>query len=402
MRSGDRNREGSAPENKIRVVYLTDKLAYGGTPLQIVELATQLDRQHFRAYFLALSCVDAALREHLRLQGVEIESAGCANWVHPRALPALARLTEHLRRWRPHILHAFLTTANVLGASVGKILRIPVCITSHRDLGGFDGTWMVRLNNWCDRRLSNAVVTNSFAVRDAVAARTGLPPAAIHVVHNGIALSPQVGQSDRRLIREQLELDFDAPVAAMVANLRLAKGHHIAVAAFETIARRLPSARLVICGYDSDPAYAQRVREQVRQAGLTEHIRFLGSRRDVPQLLQAVDVLLAPSLSEGFSNAILEAMAAGVPVVASAVGGNVEQVSDGECGFLVPRADATNLADRLIFLFTHPSQCRIMGQKARLRAGRLFSRERAVRAYQSLYCDLLAQRSNSVPGVVPA
>ncbi|MFQ5633300.1 MAG: glycosyltransferase [bacterium] len=372
---------------RIKVTYLTDKLAYGGTPLQIVELATHLNPEQFQPHAIALSVVDSALREHLHQRGIAVDLIGRAHWVHPGAVAGAAKLFRVLKKANPHILHAFLTTSNVLGALIGKLARVPVVISSHRDLGGFDGKWITRANRWTDRNLTDCVTANSQAVRQALVHRAGLD--SIEVLHNGIDLDTIYRAKNGMAKREALGLQPDEVAVAMVANIRPAKGHRFALQAFQRIAQEIPNAKLLFCGAEVDAAYSADLRKSVIETGFEDRVKFLGARPDIPEIMHAIDVLLAPSLSEGFSNTILEAMAAGKVVIASSVGGNSEQIVDGETGYLVPPSDTKILTDRLLHLLKSPKKRREMGKAARKIAEERFSLDRMVTNHQRLYRRLV-------------
>lgn len=373
----------------VAIVYLTDKLTHGGTPLQVVELALHLDRRQFQPHVIVLSQVDQVLRERLQHAGISVNVIGQANWVQPGAVAAAGRLYRCLRHIRPRILHAFLATGNVLGALLGKLAGVPVIITSHRDLGGFDGVHIVRLNDWIDRHLATTVTANSRAVRAAVARRSGRQAEAISLLYNGIDADRIAGAADRTAKRRELGLPPQALVIGVIANFRAAKGHRYLLQAFALIAGRFPDALLVLCGQEAQAGQLRELQSLVAASGLSGRVRFLGSRRDIDEVLHTLDVLVSPSLSEGFSNAILEAMAAGLPVIATRVGGSTEQVADGITGLLVAPAQVTELQQALLTLLDSPALRARMGEAARARVQECFSVEVMADNHARLYHDLL-------------
>lgn len=373
----------------VTVVYLTDKLTHGGTPLQIVELALHLDRRQFQPHVIALSQADQVLCERLQRAGISVNVIGQAKWVQPRAAAAAGRLYRGLRRIRPRILHAFLATGNVLGALLGQLAGVPVIITSHRDLGGFDGAHIVRLNDWIDRHLATAVTANSLAVREAVARRSGRPAEAITLLYNGIDVARIAGAADRATKRRELGLPPQALAIGVIANFRAAKGHRYLVEAFALIAGRFPDALLVLCGQEAQAGQLRELQDLVATCGLSGRVRFLGSRRDIDEVLHTLDVLVSPSLSEGFSNAILEAMAAGLPVIATRVGGNTEQVVAGITGLLVAPAQVMELQQALLTLLDSPTLRVRMGNAAHTRVRECFSVAGMANNHARLYHDLL-------------
>ncbi|MCL4705027.1 glycosyltransferase [bacterium] len=377
----------------VTVVYLTDKLAYGGTPLQIVELALHLDRARFRPYLIALSQIEAAIRERLEQSNIQMECLEQANWVRVNALPAAWKLYRSLRRLAPEIVHAFLTTGNVLGAVLGTLARVPVIVSSHRDLGGFDGKWITRMNFWTDRHLATSVTANSLAVREALAQRSNAPAETIRLLYNGIDLK-KIETANRGLAkRQELGLPPNALAIGVIANIRVAKGHQYLLEAFNRIAPHVPQACLLICGFAGDHDLMKTLQRLAAAGGAAGRVRFMNSRNDIPEMLHALDVVVSPSLSEGFSNAILEAMAAGKPVIATRVGGSPEQIIDGVTGLLVPPQDAGAIAQALLTLLRSPGLRREMGTAAQRHVQENFSVAIMTRNHTRLYDDLLRART---------
>lgn len=377
----------------VTVVYLTDKLAYGGTPLQIVELALHLDRARFRPYLIALSQIEAAIRERLEQSNIQMECLEQANWVRVNALPAAWKLYRSLRRLAPEIVHAFLATGNVLGAVLGTLARVPVIVSSHRDLGGFDGKWITRMNFWTDRHLATSVTANSLAVREALAQRSNAPAETIRLLYNGIDLK-KIETANRGLAkRQELGLPPNALAIGVIANIRVAKGHQYLLEAFNRIAPHVPQACLLICGFAGDHDLMKTLQRLAAAGGAAGRVRFMNSRNDIPEMLHALDVVVSPSLSEGFSNAILEAMAAGKPVIATRVGGSPEQIIDGVTGLLVPPQDAGAIAQALLTLLRSPGLRREMGTAAQRHVQENFSVAIMTRNHTRLYDDLLRART---------
>lgn len=377
----------------VTVVYLTDKLAYGGTPLQIVELALHLDHSRFQPHVIALSQMDAVLRERLEQASIRTECLGQASWVRLNALPAAWKLYRSLRRLAPQIVHAFLATGNVLGAMFGTLARVPVIISSHRDLGGFDGKWITRMNFWTDRHWAASVTANSRAVQEALAQRSGAPAQAIQLLYNGIDLS-KIDKANRGPTkRHELGLPPNALAIGVIANIRAAKGHHYLLEAFNRIAPLYPQAYLLICGFAGDHDLVKTLHRLAAAGGAARRVWFMNSRNDIPEILHALDVVVSPSLSEGFSNAILEAMAAGKPVIATHVGGSPEQIVDRVTGLLVPPQDADAIAQALLALLRSPGIRQQMGEAARHHVQKNFSATIMARNHMQLYNDLLRART---------
>jgi len=207
------------------------------------------------------------------------------------------------------------------------------------------------------------------------------------VIHNGLDLSLYRKPADGAL-RESLEVG-PGPVALAIANLIPYKGHTFLLKAWKSVLSASPMATLLLAG--EGPARSA-LEAEARDLGVADRVRFLGVRRDIPALLAVSDVLVHPSLEEGFCNALLEAMAAGKPVVATDVGGNAEAVTNGTTGWLVPARDANALAGAIRRIFEDPGLGVALGAAGRRVAETRFTRDAMVRQYESLYMDLLKRK----------
>jgi glycosyltransferase involved in cell wall biosynthesis len=193
-------------------------------------------------------------------------------------------------------------------------------------------------------------------------------------------------------VRQIFDVPIDVPLVGSVGRLHPQKDFATLLAAIAQVRKRIPTVRLLLVG---DGELRDELESQSRSLGLSEIVTFAGSRTDVPEILAAVDVFTLSSLWEGMSNAALEAMAAGLPVVATAVGGTPEVVVDEVTGLLVPPHDPTSLAGALTTLLREPALRRRMGQAGRERVQEQFSVERMVCRTEALYTEML--RENSVP-----
>ena len=288
----------------------------------------------------------------------------------------LIHLARTIRR-RFDVFHGHEFTMAVYGAASASLARRPSVITMH---GGtaFAAARRRRLAlRWAARR-SSAVVAVSGSARDFLAAECGIDPAAIEVIANGIRSIPPAGTTD---VRGSLGLKPDELLVVAVGNLYEVKGHRYAIEALASIAGET-SWHLALAGRGREEAV---LRELAASRGVSHRVHFLGVRSDVPDLLDAADVFVMPSLSEGLPMALLEAMAAGCAVVASAVGGIPEVVDDGFSGMLVPPRDVPALTDALRCLLQDRSLRQRLAAKAAADVPDRFSVGRMADAYLALY-----------------
>ena len=233
----------------------------------------------------------------------------------------------------------------------------------------------------------DAVTAVGGFVRQALIDNEGLAPARVEVIHNGIEPGPPPTAEQRKQARVTLGLDPSTPVVMQVARFHPVKDHASAIRAFAAVHAALPAAKLVLVGDGPErPAIAQ----LAASLGLTGAVVFTGVRPDVRSLLPGADVFLLSSLSEGISVTLLEAMDAGLPIVATYVGGNGEVVTDGKTGLLAPRGDHAALGRHLLTLLTDANTARAYGHAGRERLLDRFTQQRMHAGYTALYRRLVA------------
>jgi glycosyltransferase involved in cell wall biosynthesis len=316
----------------------------------------------------------------------------------------LWRLLALVRARRPHIVHGLLFHGCVAAAILGRLAGTRVVVASRRNLGySRSRTPHCRALEWLANRLTNLVIANSQAVREQVLRQEGLSADRVAVVHNGIdtrAFEP-IPEQQVWDLRRRLALDGRWPVVGVVANLIDYKGLQYFLPAWASVVAKHQKAVALLVG---DGPLRGSLEAQARAQGLGDAVRFLGYRADVPALLGLMDLVVQPSLEEGFSNAVLEAMGAGKPVVATAVGGIPEAVIDGETGRLVPARDAGALAGAILEVVGSSAESARLGEAARRRVREQFEIDVMVRRHEQLYADVLLRQPAVAadPGGAPA
>jgi glycosyltransferase involved in cell wall biosynthesis len=365
---------------------LTVGLTVGGTEGQLLELAARFDRRRFAVTVCALKG-EGPLARVMRERGIRVHTLnGRGAW----DLRVPVRLFRLLRRERPDVLHAFLGFANLAASLAGRPAGVPVIVWSYRDME----IWKTKAHWLVDRvfaRWADAVTCCSDAVRQFTLAQLGGRADAFTTIHNGI--DPEAYERARPISRAELTLRDGGLVIGTVARLdEPKKGLAVLVQALAQLAGRsdVPAWQVVIVG--DGPARAQ-LEAQVERTGLSGRVVFTGLRRDVASVLPVMDLFVCPSLYEGFGIAIVEAMAAGRPVVASNTGGISEIVADGDTGLLVPPGNPTALAEAIASLLSDPARARAMGARGRQRVRERFLVETAVQRHQKLYESLLARHA---------
>jgi L-malate glycosyltransferase len=374
---------------KPRVLHLITSFDVGGTERQAVELLKRIDRRRFDVSLAAMR-LEGPLYREVAAMFPRAPQFPLTSFYNANAAKQLMRLRGWLIRERVEILHAHDFYAGLLGAAAARLAGVRM-ISSQRHMRLSDRRaheWGTRLTH----RLASRVLVNSEAIRDHLLAGGGVAPEKIVVIHNGLsdaaerAAFDDDGRSKQRaaLLRE-LSLDEEAKLIGLVARLQPVKGHRYFIEAAGRVAAAEPKAHFLLVG---DGALRREIEEQAARLGVGDRMHLLGDRRDAALIAAGFDVAALASLNEGLPNAVMEAMAVGAPVVATAVGGTTELVIDGATGFLVPPADADALARRILDALRNPEQSARMAENGRRRVLSQFSMRRMVESVERLYEEL--------------
>ena len=379
-----------------RILFVTESLGVGGTETHLLDLLPHLRAADFE---VAVFCFTEKGTRACRLEdeGIQVTAAPAfgarkRSLLAPlRILSGQAKLFALIRRLRPDIVHFFLPGPYLAGAPVAMAARVPIRIMSRRSMGDYRANWPAAAK--IERRLHHhmdAVLGNARAVIEELRLE-GVPEHKLHLIYNGVSQTRET--ISRSAARQQLDIQSDALVLSAIANLMPYKGHVDLIAALKQIADRLPQPWLLLCAGRDGGSLAE-ISRAIEEFGLALNICLLGERRDVPLLLAASDIGVLPATrNEGFSNAILESMAAGLPMVVTNVGGNAEAVCDGETGIVVPPQDRDDLAAAILALASDPDLRRKMAMRAKAKVAKKFSLEASVESYIAVYEKYLADRT---------
>jgi glycosyltransferase involved in cell wall biosynthesis len=357
-----------------RIVYYVDSSAYGGTEQILLSLLSGLDRRTWEP--VLFHHADPGIRALVSgARDLGVETRTVPRMQGAAAVPAFPAFLGSVRKERPEIFHAHLNwlLSCRFGLAAARAARVPVVLATLQQF--LLPPWK-RTVYWQQRVAARSVhryVAVARAVADQLIGSFHVPSDRVEVIHNGIPVERFAGTTDRP--RD----DGDRrPTVLTVARLDAQKGLGFLLEAIASI----PDARLLLAGDGEERAA---LHERAVRLGVSERIAFLGHRTDVPELLARCDLLVLPSLYEGFPLVVLEAMAAGRPVVATAVGGTPEAVVDGVTGHLVPPGDVTALANAIRSVLSDPVRREAMGSAGRERVTRLFSVETMVEGYRRAY-----------------
>jgi len=373
-----------------RVTIVIGTLSVGGTETQIALLSEGLLARDWSVEVFVLDA-RGPLMPRLERAGIPFIDGGYRSRSKSRLmwLIALARsglkLTWHLCRARPHVVHGFLPLTNFYAALAGFLTRRPLIVTSKRALGYHQERhpklrWLDLFSN----KFSHIVTANSRAVAIDTARRDKYPIADIKIIYNGLDFSrfEYVGAL-RNNQRKDLNLNADEVAVAIVANIIEYKGHADLLKAFGIVVNSHPKCRLFVIGDDS--GIRDDLIAAIAEAPWCQKIHFLDQRQDVPELLSAMDIGVLASHEEGLSNALLEKLAAGLPVVVTDVGGNREAVEGMPNCLLVRPKDPVDLARGLLEVIGSLPSDEPNRQERRLRVRKRFSVGAMIDSYEQLY-----------------
>ena len=360
-----------------RVLLLGDTLNLGGTEGQFAEVACGLDRSRWH---LHVSCVRAEgpLRLRLEALGLQPWSLGPSSFKSPGLAVAILRLAAYLRRHAVRLVHCFDFYSNIVGVPAARLARVPAVIASQRDMGDLRGRSQQSIHS-----LALGLATHILVNSEAIAARLTHTRAArrnrLGVIPNGVDLTrfgPAVPPSNVSEVTK----------VGSLANLRPEKGLGQLVEAAGIVTRTAPGARFVIWG--EGPLRAE-LEARIRSLGLTDVVEMPGATRSPEKVLKQCHIFVLASLSEACSNVVLEAMATGLPVIATRVGGTPALVDDRRTGLLVPPDDAPALAQAILRLLEAPAMATEMGAQGRARALAEFGVDRMLERIDAFYCRAL-------------
>lgn len=376
-------RRGSKPV----VCQLVHTLNVGGAEI----LARQFAAQARDEFDFVFACLDSE-----GLMADELRAAGYAVEVLARRpgfdLACARRLARLLAAHNVRVIHAH-QYAPFFYAAMGRLLAwrdIPIVFTEHgRDYPDFRRIKRV-LANHCLLRRRDRVVGVGQCVGRALREFEGIDPRRIEVVYNGIDVAAYGDPGEQReAVRQSLGLADDEVAIIQVARLNVLKDHPTAIRAMAQLVTHAPRAKLLVVG---DGEERQKIESLIGELGISRNIQLLGTRRDIPRLLAAADVFLLSSISEGIPLTLIEAMAAGLPCVSTAVGGTPEVIVDGQTGLFARPRDPEDVAAKLAVLLADGSLRQSMGARGRERSRELFSDQQMHLAYQQFYRDLTSAR----------
>ena len=360
------------PIRPVRLLLVVDSLEVGGAERHVVDLSVALARL---GYEVTVACsIAGGLSVVLEEANIPVRPL-LGKLVKRRVSVAFAReLRRLIREERFDLVHAHIYASAAAAAIATLGIGVPLVVTEHTE-----ALWQGRRERWTSRevyRRAEHIIAVSSAIRRRQIERDAVPPERVTVIPNAVIPAPDTPPST-------LPDGWpERPLVGVVARLQPEKGVENFLKAAARVCASFPEARFLIVG---DGPLREELLGLAEHLGVRERVSFLGYRADARPLIGLLDVLVVPSLTEGAPLIVLEAMAAGIPVVASAVGGIPDQIRHDKEGLLVPAGDTAALGDALLELLQDPARARSLGEAGRLRADSEFSHATMVRRIEDVY-----------------
>ncbi len=373
------------------IVLLVSSLEHGGAERQVVELANHLDPARFRVTLCSLSRhvpLAAQLRDPQHTLQI-IEKRGRFD------RGVIGRVAALLRAQGTRLIHNFLFDAEMVGRLAARRAGVPAVIASERN-SDYRRPWSHWLGQQLTKRLFDVMVANSDAGKRFNIRTLRLPEQRIFVVRNGVD-TRRFAPADRAAARRGLDLP-DAPLVGMIASFKRQKNHADFFQMARQVLQRLPAARFVCVGeplrdnLQGAGDYHRQMQALLDQLGLRPHFHFLGAQQNMPAVYNALDLCVLTSSREGTPNVLLEALACGVPVVATDIADNAQIVPDGHVGHVVPLHDVAALRDRVVELLSDGQRRAALSAAARAWVQQEFSLPRMVQRMQDVYERVLREK----------
>ena len=365
------------------VLHFTNSTLWGGVEEHICGLLRNLSRSLFRAHLVCSP------------ENFERFRAGCPEDVEvtrlalgsPWDVVGAVRLARLLHREKFDIVHSHMFWSSLFASPIAWACGVPVIVETLHGTEAWRTGWKAKSN--IDRVITRFVskyVAVSTSDAKFLVNKKHVPADKIAIIRNGIDLRRfSVSQNARKAIREKLGFKEEDQVLIMVARFHAGKGHAVLLTAMRQLLSVYPKLKLICVGEGDGETEIRRLRDELE---LANHVTLAGYQPNVPEWLKAADINVLPSFYEGFPLTILEAMASGLPTVATYVGGIPEAIEDGVSGILVPPGSAEKLADALSFLLSETETRERMGEAASLRASQRFGIEQQVRDTEKMYLEL--------------
>jgi glycosyltransferase involved in cell wall biosynthesis len=373
-------------ENKITILYIFAALPVGGAEQVLVTEVEGLDKKRYRPLVAVIS-EKGPIGEMIEKMGITVIPLSRMK-KNQFDFGIIRDLKAVMKREKVSLVHTHLYDGGKYGRIAARLAGVPAIIHTVHNVY----VRRRRKYHWINRALSlftDRIIAVSGAVKVSVVHYDHITPEKIQVLYNGIDFSRVDFSEKREAIRSELGLSTDQMVIGVVARLEEQKGHQVLLEALSTIPSLQSNLKVLFIG---EGKLRLSLEAETQKKGLSDRVFFLGTRKPVYPILKALDLFVLPSLWEGFSLALLEAMAMGLPVIATRVGGAEEVITSGQNGFLISPGDPKALADSIQEAITHRNRFQQMARRGQETVRVHFSKERHLTLLQDLYQEVLTAK----------
>jgi|GEM_PF-343022 sugar transferase (PEP-CTERM/EpsH1 system associated) len=370
-------------KHKVNVMFIINGLGIGGAERNLVEMLRNYRSDRYNPIVCSVG-QGGPFQEVLEAHNIPVY---VFYKKHPFDVSLVFKVAKLMRRYRCKIAVTILFYADIIGSLAAWLARVPVCIMWSAGTigkGSKNDGRRHRLSYKLVRHLVKYVISVSRKTAQFLVKERSIPANKIKILHYGVDINNFAPMSEHERKKKRAELGYTDQhfLVAEIGRLTEQKGHIYLIRAAVSLVRKHPNLRFLIIG---DGPLRESLKEEVRRQGLETFFNFLGARKDIRELLNAIDLMVLPSLWEGLPNIILEAMACGTPIVATAVDGTPEAVVDGETGILIPPRDPDALARAIDHLIGNRELLKKMGRNARMRAIEEFSIGKQIERFNALF-----------------
>ncbi|HGY56255.1 MAG TPA: glycosyltransferase [Caldithrix abyssi] len=371
----------------VKIAFVIDKIDYkiGGTERQLLLLLDHLDKKEFEPW-LCVFRYSSWMEKYKQQYNIHYFNFG--SFFSPVSYWNLYKFARWLKKNQFQIVQTQFRDGNIVGILAAKMAGIKTILSSRRN----EGYWLNKTELFILKLLNRYVtgyLANSESIKRFVQRVEKIDPKKVKVIYNGVDFSYFDNlDTEYKELRNQFGLQDDDFVITMIANLRPVKRVDVLIDAAAEVVKTNNKAKFLLVG---DGEEENNLKTLTKKYGLERQVIFLGKRSDIPQILAVSNLGVLTSASEGLSNAIIEYMGAGLPVICTKVGGNEELVEDGVNGFLIRPGDSKTLSGKIAAFIKQPSLVEKMGQESARKARQLFALDVMIKRTENYYKSLLEQ-----------
>ena len=371
-------------QDKITVMQLINSFSLAGAEILVFDLATRMDKEKFAVLVCSIGSrndeIETKIRKKLESKGIETLSLEKPK--RKGRLKAIWKLYHYLREYDVDILHTHCSSPDFYGKFTAFLVRTPLVFSTIHNMQGYSA-----LTERVLKTLTTKYVAISETVKRYAASELKIPTEKISVIYNAIDMQRfDLGTLPREEKLRELGVSPGVKVITTAGRIARQKGHIYLVEAAAEVMNEFPDVHFLIVGDDTaDREITKQLKEAIKAKNLEDRILLTGVRTDIPEILSITDVFVLPSLWEGLSIVLLEAMASGVPVVVTDVGSNSEIITNGVNGFIVHPKDSQVLAQKIKDLLSDPEKARKLGTEGQRMVQERFAIDRMIQGYEQLY-----------------